>query len=135
MADREGLSTVGKSGTFTNPYKTEVDDTEMKCIWTISVPSEYRIKLIIKFFKYNILSSITVLDGKPDNYQIVCGPCRYFKITSITNNMIIKFESSNIRHETSFSAEYIALEKCKLVFYFIYISVLFSLYDTKLNQK
>jgi hypothetical protein len=47
MAERGGLSTVDKSGTFINPFNTEMDGREMECIWTISVPSEYRIKLII----------------------------------------------------------------------------------------
>jgi hypothetical protein len=88
----------------------------LKCLWVISVPSEYRIlfKFInIEYVEYDV---VEVYDGKSvKDPSIVCGHEPFTRFITTSNFMMIKFNKHFGNNRSRFLAQYMTVDSSKLI--------------------
>jgi hypothetical protein len=83
----------------------------LNCIWNISVPQRYKIKLQFKELKTKAFSDcVEVFDGNSVDYKNsigkFCGSAIPYKLISTYTNLTIKFSAHKSINNNGFVAEY-----------------------------
>jgi hypothetical protein len=96
----------------------------MRCIWTISVPENYNIKLnLIDIQTESCVDYVKIFDGRSVNDSLIGTICsdsstRIFTLNSTSNFMTIKFDSDRSNNFRGFLLQYTAVVPGEFKIYF-----------------
>ncbi len=113
----------GLNGTISSPNYPSNYASRLRCLWTISVPPNYIIKLIFVDFQTEYCDDyVEIFDGKFVNSSLIdkfCGNS-YIRtispVASSSNFMTIRFITDGGNNFIGFSAQYRAVQSSKFYF-------------------
>jgi cubilin len=113
----------GLNGTISSPNYPSNYASRLRCLWTISVPPNYIIKLIFVEFQTEYCDDyVDIFDGKFVNSSLIdkfCGNS-YIRtispVVSSSNFMTIRFITDGGNNFIGFSAQYRAVQSSKFYF-------------------